>query len=132
MNDERLNGEGQRRAAEWVRALPEEIPSMAWRAALNERVLAESSRRAKVRWRWTLARPALGFALASALALVLFVPRASVVATPKPASRIEEGLVALHEQSVETADIVGSGLAPVDGPVKVVPLDDPLEDLEAL
>ena len=132
MNDERLHGEGQRQAAEWVRALPEETPGMAWRSALNEKVLAEASRRDKARRRWTLVRPALGLALASALAVVVFVPRPSTVVTPKPTSRIEEGLVALHEQSVETADIVGSGLAPVDGPAKAASVVDPLDDLESL
>ena len=132
MNDERLHGDGQRIAAEWVRGLPEETPSMTWRAALNEKVLAESARRNRIQRRWSLARPVLGFALASCLAFVLLAPRPSVALPPKSASRIEEGLVALHEQSVETADIVGSGLAPVEGPVSVAPVADPLDDLEAL
>ena len=132
MIDERLGGEGQRQAAEWVRGLPEETPSMAWRAALNEKVRAEAAHRTRVRRRWTFARPVFGLALASALALVLFMPHPTAIATPKPSSRIEEGLVALHEESVETADIVGSGLAPSEGPIKTAPVVDPLDDLEAL
>ena len=133
MNDERLRAEGQRQAAEWVRELSEETPSLAWRAALNDRVRAEAAIRERKRWRWTLARPALGFAAAAGLAAVLILPRSAPTAVPKPAARLEASLVALHEQSVETADIVGSGLAPAESPASAATRPvDPLDDLEAL
>lgn len=135
MNDERLHGEGQRQAAEWVRALPEETPSLAWRSALNERVRAEAASRARGRWRWNVARPALGLALAAAFAVVVFVPRpAAIVAPPKSKGGLEASLVALHERSVETADVVGTGLAPSEVPASTATerVRDPLEDLEAL
>lgn len=134
MNDERLAGEGQRQAAEWVRALPEETPGMAWRSALNEKVRAEADARARRRWRWTLARPALGLALAASLAVVVLVPRAPLAASPAApnADRLEANLVALHDQSVATADVVGAGLSPDEATASPVRARDPLEDLEAL
>lgn len=132
MKDERrLESESQRQAAEWVRALPDEdVPSLAWRSALNESVRGEADRRARKRWRLTLLRPALGLAAAASLALVLFVPRPS----PKPApvgSRLEAGLIALHEDSVRTADIVGSGVRPYEEPSAASLGPDPLVDLDA-
>ena len=132
MNDERLEGGAQAQAAEWVRALPEETPGMAWRAALNEKVRAEAERRARRRWRLSVALPGLGFAAAAALALALFVPRGVAPLAPK-AGRIEASLVALHEQTVQSADIVGSGLSPADAsPTASSRFVDPLEDLDTL
>ena len=130
MMDERLNGEAGRQVAGWVRDLPEETPSLAWRSALNEKVRAEAALRARRRRRWTLARPALGLALAASLAAVVLVPRPVVPKAPEK-GRIEASLVALHDQSVQTADIVGTGLDPEEAPASVTPRD-PLEDLEAL
>lgn len=131
MNDERLHGEGQSQVAEWVRGLPEETPSMAWRATLNEKVRAEAQTRARARWRWSLARPALGLATAAALAFVVLVPRPALRTAPAK-GHLEASLVALHEQSVETADIVGIGLGASETPVSTSRVADPLEDLEAL
>ena len=132
MNDERLGSERQRQAAEWVRGLPEETPGMAWRAGLNERVRTEAALRARRRWRWTLARPAMGLGLAAAVALVVFVPRAPLRAAPVP-GRLEASLVAMHDRSVETADVVGAGLNPEEAPSAASrTTNDPLDDLEAL
>ncbi len=133
MNDERLASENQRQAAEWVRGLPEETPGMAWRAGLNEKVRAEAALRARRRWRWTVARPAMGLALAGALALVVFVPRAPLRPAAPEKGRLEASLVAMHDQSVETADIVGTGLNPDEAPATAPrTTDDPLDDLETL
>lgn len=134
MNDERLRSDAQRQAAEWVKGLPEETPSMAWRAALNEKVREEANRRARRRWNWTLARPALGLLVASALALVVVMaPRgAAPVAKSSNSGRLEAGLVALHDESVQTDDIVGTGLRPSEeSPTDLTTSHDPLDDLDA-
>jgi len=132
MKDERrLESDAQRQAAEWVRGLPEDdVPSLAWRSALNESVRVEAEHRTRRRWRLTLLRPALGLAAAASLALVLFAPRP----TPKSApvgSRLEAGLIALHEDSVRTADIVGAGVRPYEVPASASLDTDPLVDLDA-
>lgn len=130
MNDERLESGAQRQAAEWVRALPAEDPSLLWRSGLNERVRAEADRRTRVRRRWLFASPAAGLAAAAALALVVFAPRAALRPAPK-ANRVEAGLIALHEETVRTDDIVGSGLRPSEAPPSPAGYVDPLDDLDA-
>jgi hypothetical protein len=132
MKDERrLESEAQRQAAEWVRGLPDEdVPSLAWRSALNESVRVEAERRARKRFRLALLRPALGLAAAASLAFVLFAPRPVPRSAPV-GSRLEAGLIALHEDSVRTADIVGAGVRPYEAS-PVSSLDtDPLVDLDA-
>jgi len=132
MKDERrLDSEAQRQAAEWVRGLPEEdVPSLAWRSALNESVRVEAERRARKRWRLTLLRPALGLAMAASLAIVLFAPRPAPKSAPV-GSRLEAGLIALHEDSVRTADIVGAGVRPYETSSSASFNTDPLVDLDA-
>ncbi|RYG22427.1 hypothetical protein EON82_17110 [bacterium] len=132
MKDERrLDSEAQRQAAEWVRALPQDdVPSLAWRSALNESIRAEAERKARKRWRFTLLRPTLGLAAAASLALVLFAPRSTPKSVPV-ASRLEASLLALHEESVRTADIVGTGVRPSEAPSAAVIDTDSLIDLEA-
>jgi hypothetical protein len=132
MKDERrLESEAQRQAAEWVRALPlEDVPSLAWRSALNESVRVEAERKAKRRWRLTLLRPALGLAATASLALVLFAPHPAPKSAPT-ASRLEAGLLALHEDSVRTAEIVGAGVRPFEAPTAASLQPDPLIDLDA-
>ena len=135
MNEDMLRSDAQRQVAAWVRGIPEETPSMAWRAALNEKVRAESERRAHRRWQWSLARPGLGLLVAATLAVFVFVPRplAPAAISVAPASgRLEAGLVALHDESVRTDDVVGSGLRPTDdAPTGLTATHDPLEDLDA-
>ena len=132
MNDERLRSDAQRQAAEWVKGLPEETPGMAWRAALNEKVREEAGRRARRRWSWTLARPALGLMAAAALAVVVYVPRGVAPAPTPQSGRLEAGLVALHDESVRTDDIVGTGLRPSEeAPTGMTSARDPLDDLDA-
>lgn len=129
MKDDRLSSESQRQAAEWVRELlEEEAPSMVWRANLNESLRAEAAKRARNRWRWAVARPALGLATAAALALVVLFPRP---APAPPKGRLEANLVAMYEDSAQTADIVGAGLRPSEATATTIPDVDPLVDLDA-
>jgi hypothetical protein len=89
-----------------IQSLPEDVPSMAWRSQLNERVLVESTRlqkRRKLVW-WS--RPAAGFAVAGALA-VMFLSRVTIESNSAsdPAS-FESALVSAHrEAQVSVTDI---------------------------
>ena len=131
MNDERLWSDAQRQAAEWVRGLPEETPGMAWRAGLNEKVRAEAARRSRRRWNWSLARPALGLVAAATLAVMVFVPRPTAPHLEPAGGRLEAGLVALHDDSVRTDDIVGTGLRPSESaPTGLTVAHDPVDDLD--
>ncbi len=115
--DQRLEGAGQQQVAKVVQALPEETVSMAWRSALNEKVLLASKarQRAKViNWVW---RPTAGLALASALAIV-FVMRtgAPVMSAPSglTSNSVEAKLVAFHRDSSLAYDVSGPGLTNTD------------------
>jgi hypothetical protein len=132
MKDERrLESEAQRQAAEWVREMPDEdVPSLAWRSALNESIRVEAERKARKRWRLALLRPAFGLAAAASLAFVLFAPRPVPTSAPV-GSRLEAGLIALHEDSVRTAEIVGAGVRPFEAPTSAALQPDPLIDLDA-
>lgn len=129
-DDRRLDSDSQRQASDWVRGLPkEEEPNLSWRAALNESVRQEAERRARKRWRWMIVSPSLGLAATAALAVVLILPHG-----PKPApvgSRLEAGLIALHQDSDRTADIVGTGLRPSEATASASFGADPLQDLDA-
>lgn len=114
--EERLDSEAQKQAAEWVRALPaDDEPDLSWRSALNDRIRMEADRRARKRRVWTLARPAFGLALAASLAAALMImPRPH--RDPGAGSRLEAGLIALHKETVQVDDAVGTGLRPLEVP----------------
>ncbi len=131
MKDDRLESDAQRQAAEWVSGLPkEEEPNLLWRASLNEGVRLEAERRARKRRRWVLVRPGLGLAAAAALAALVIMPHSTAKVAPA-GSRLEAGLIALHQDSEQTADIVGSGLRPSEAPTSSAFDADPFADLDA-
>ncbi len=126
-----LESGAQRQAAEWVRDLSPEEPSLAWRSALNERVRAEAARRTRRRRTWLFASPFAGLATATAFALLVFMPTKPAKA-PASVGHVEANLVALYEESVRTDDIVGSGPRPWEAPATPDVPSDPALDLEAL
>lgn len=104
-----------------VRSLPEESVSMAWRSALNERVLAESARRQKsqrIAWVW---RPAAGLAVASGLAMALLFKSAPVESPPLARVPIEASLLDLHREAVVASEV--SGQTPSGVPEEAPKLD---------
>lgn len=115
--DQRLEGAGQQQVAKVVHALPEETVSMAWRSALNEKVLLASKARQRTKViNWVL-RPTAGLALASALAII-FVMRTSApnlaASTGITSNSVEAKLVAFHRDSSLAYDVSGPGLTNTD------------------
>jgi hypothetical protein len=120
--DERLNSAGQMAIRQVVKALPEEMPSLAWRSALNERLAASTAARHARRRRWLFGGSSFaGLALAAGLALVVFMPRhvepSAGPSTTPVASRggsqsgpLLDELLASHNDSVTSQDVVGAGL----------------------
>lgn len=85
-----------------VAELEEDVPSLAWRSALNEQLAKQTpaskqSKRSWLgRWGWT------GLALAGALAVVAIVPlvrKTSAAGDLAPKAPIEATLVAAHQES---------------------------------
>src|SRR5580693_6645663 len=72
--DELLASEAQQMVMRTVRAMPEDVPSMAWRGALNAR-LAEKSARSRSRRRiWWVVSPSFGIVAAAAICFAVFMP----------------------------------------------------------
>lgn len=108
---------GQQALRSLVKGLPEDSLSMAWRSALNERLVQEAAvrkRRARI---GLFLRPALGLGLACTLAvLVMFHPSKPSVAAPS-GDALEAALVTTHRQSTYAWDVAGVGLSPTDLPM---------------
>lgn len=100
--------------ADAVKSLPEDTLSLAWRSELNERLFAEAAagRRSSRRlWVW---RPALGLALAGALALAIYLPGANEANRPSPTlgrSSVESQMANAHVDAVNALYVAGHGLA---------------------
>lgn len=116
--DARLNSEAQVAMRDVVRALPEDSVSMAWRSALNERLLAEAvtpkRRFAWLNFSW---RPAVGLALAGALAgIIIFRPNSAAPATSAhgATASLEAELITTHTQYATFVDVAGLGALPMD------------------
>lgn len=110
--DRILESEGHLQIKQAVQAMPEEHISMAWRSQLNEKLSAVvETKQRKRRFAWILS-PALGLGLAGALAIVVMTK------TPTPSSstafdstpRLEESLIASHQETLRYSDITGVGL----------------------
>lgn len=95
---------------EWVRSMEAEEPSLAWRSALNERLIASTPRRRPLfDWKWASGLAA-GAAMA-ALAFALYIPRPG----PEPAASayaLEEAMLASYQQSSSAVTLGQSRLQP--------------------
>ena len=112
--DELLASEAQQMVMRTVRAMPEDVPSMAWRGALNSR-LAEKAARARSRRRmWWVVSPSFGVVATAVLFVTVFMPphpHAPIPPQLAPAVSLEDQLFASHSDSVTSQDVVGSGLS---------------------
>jgi len=110
--DEQLNSEAQRTVASVVKRLPEDAPSLAWRSALNERILADQSKMQRKRRFWVFARPAMAAIAAASLAIafVAKAPNSSVVL--RPSGSMEQALIEAHLDASQGMDVAGIGLTP--------------------
>jgi len=120
--DAELGGADQQAMRSVVRQLPDDTLSMAWRSALNEKLVAEAAakqRRQRVSW---FLRPALGFGLACTLAVLVLVRAPGHVSTAPvstlPSEGLEAALVSTHRQNTYAMDVAGVGLNPADLPVE--------------
>jgi len=92
-----------------VQSLTDEIPSLAWRSDLNEKIRAQKSTRPRAGWRW-MWRPSLGFAMAAALAVVMYV-RFAPERTVTHDGTVEAAMMLSHQDLTEAADVSGPGLS---------------------
>jgi hypothetical protein len=134
-DDKLLEGEGQALVHKLVAGMPDEDLSMAWRSALNERLLetaAHQRRRQRVAW---FMRPAMGLAFAGALAAVVMIRTAPVGAPIRTHSgALEAALVQDHRQNAFTSEVAGLGVNPLESrPTEVITGSDWSEfELESL
>jgi len=93
-----------------VRGLEDDVPSLAWRSALNDRLLAVRPRR---RRRWTLGwnLAAVAACAASIAAIWVYSARPIEPAAP-PAHSIEAQLIAAHQDTARAVDLGVASLAP--------------------
>jgi len=116
MNDQQQKeiDEGLERLADVgqvVKALPEDMPSMAWRSSLNERLreVAPPTRRPKRRFAWLG-----GVSLAGAAALaILMVNRPGEIKNHAVVNRdtgLEAAIIAAHEESVGAYEVTTAGM----------------------
>lgn len=109
--DSKLESPGQLQIMQLVKAMPEEPVNLAWRSALNEKLMASvETRRRKRRVAWFLS-PALGIGVASVFAVVLFTkPQMTSPQTPSEGAGIEAKLVAAHQDAIQYGEVTGAGL----------------------
>ena len=110
--------------ARLVRGLPDDSPSMTWRAELNEKLRTESARQTRVR-RWSFGSLGLGLAAASFAALVavpMLVGGPRSISAPGMTSSIArpaaggpavaaEDLLALDREGAALSEVSGAGIA---------------------
>ncbi len=114
---DRGEGPEELKVARVVKAIPEEVPSMAWRSALNERVLDAAKRKQKRRlWaRIWVPMASVGSAGAVAtIALAVWFGGSTPTETPNGPTSLEASMVAVHRENVHFADIAGPGLSEAD------------------
>jgi len=121
--DAKLESSASQLMGRLVQDLPEDVPSMAWRSQLNERLLAEANvKPRKSVWNWML-KPALGVSMATALALVVIVKFQPAEAPT--AGGLESELLAAHQAESRLANVTGVGLSvgEIDSYANPTPLD---------
>jgi len=116
--DTKLASANQQAIQKVVQQLPEDSLSLAWRSALNERLIAESvSHKPRFRFSW-FAMPAAGVAMAAALAVVVFFhaptsssPQLTTLSGTSSGS-VEMGLLDAYRQESVSHEIIGAGPDP--------------------
>ncbi len=112
-DDTLLEGSGQEFVRKLVSNVPDDELSLAWRSALNERLLVAAPLK-KQKMAWFL-RPAMGLAFAGALAAVVMI-RTSPMETPivRSTGTLEAALVRDHQQNLMMSDVAGLGVNPLE------------------
>lgn len=113
--DAKLATPSQEAMRQVVQSLPDETVSLAWRSALNEKVLAAAKVQHKRRVLYWFLRPAAGLALAGAMAAVVLFRQPTPTSRPAASTYgVEAALIAAHDDATRYNDITGSGLSPVE------------------
>lgn len=115
-----------------VQSLPDDMPNMAWRAQLSDRLAQESQRvQRRQNWfRWVI-RP--GFAVAATTALVMVVAvRISTSSAPSAATFESEVLQAQQQVLHESAVTTGLSLAEMERYAVIDPTEGAEDDWEAV
>lgn len=108
--DVKLSSPVQQAIRHAVGSLPDESPSLAWRSALNARLLQAAARRRKMRvfgWMW---KPAMGLAVAGALA-VAFVMRMPTSADPSSKPDLEKALIGSYVDNAASYEVAGDNVS---------------------
>jgi hypothetical protein len=130
VDDKALESPAQKQVHELVSQLPEDSLSLAWRSALNEKLLATAPKPRRSVWTWMM-KPAAGLAVAGALAVVL-ISRTGISPSPSPVAvnqttsngQLEAALIQDHRELVQVSDVVGAGLNPEESsPSETLTLD---------
>jgi hypothetical protein len=106
--DTLLESEAQAQISDLVRSMPAEEPEPAWRSELSARLHAVAAGRERKRRVLLVFRPALGLALAGALAFAFFFGRAPESAMPTSSPRVEEQVLNAHRESVHLTQFWGA------------------------
>ncbi|MER3495794.1 MAG: hypothetical protein C4320_02615 [Armatimonadota bacterium] len=105
-----------------IKGLPEEVPSLQWRAGLNERIRAEARGRVRRRWFgfWGAGLATTGFAATLVLSLMV-TPRSEgpSVAHPRLAHHSSvpmaaNDLFAVHAEAEALAEVSATGPTPIE------------------
>lgn len=104
--DRELNSPIQMEVARLVRELPEEVPSMAWRSSLNDKIRLQAAqvRRKKMVINWVF-RPALGLGLASVAALMMFTHTAPPASRPDKSAEVADAIVRTYSDELQNREV---------------------------
>ena len=106
--DRQLAAPGQIEIARLVRELPEDMPSMAWRSDLNEKLRMEAGkiRRKRTLTNWVF-RPALGLGVASLAAIMMFSANLQPVSAPhaSKSADVADAIVRTYSDDLQNREV---------------------------
>ncbi|MFQ3587848.1 MAG: hypothetical protein SNJ74_00125 [Fimbriimonadaceae bacterium] len=110
-----LASEAQQKVAQMVGRLPDEGVSLAWRSSLNEKLLAQQSKRQRRERVFWVLRPA------SALAIAATVWGVYLAGNPRPVATVERpnieiSMIEAHKQTETVSFVSATGMGAFDVP----------------
>lgn len=114
--DRALANKESLKIAKVVQGIPDEVPSMAWRSALNEQIIAAADRKKHRRFWARIWMPAAGVGTTAAIAVSMVV----LLLGPGPGNGADEGatleasMVTAHRDDVRFNELAGPGLSQAD------------------
>jgi hypothetical protein len=108
--NEKLNSPAQSQLRKLVRDLPEDVPSMAWRSELNEKLRAMSDQPVARRTPWWMRFGFAGAATTAVVALIVIGPWRAQSAVPS--GSLELAILLEHRDYAVLGEVSGTGLLP--------------------